>query len=192
MAAQLQKQALEWLHATTDIAQCIPIDLYCQTRDLFQARLSTMTTTLLRNSHLSEDAAYLIVAIAGEIGNNSFDHNLGNWPDISGVFFGYAFSQSEHCIVLADRGQGILRTLQKVKPGLQTDEAALEVAFNEKISGRAPENRGNGLKFVRESVQTQKLHLTFFSGNACAELNEQMMIHSSNDPIHGCLAVLTF
>ena len=40
-------------------------------------------------SGLSENIVPLIVAVAGEIGNNSFDHNLGKWPDSPGVFFGF-------------------------------------------------------------------------------------------------------
>lgn len=66
------------------------------------------------------------------------------------------------------------------------------MAFKEKISGRAPENRGNSLKFVRENVQEEKMHLTFFSGKACAELNEKMKVRETNEHIQGCLAIFTF
>ena len=48
------------------------------------------------------------VAVAGEIGNNSFDHNLGNWADMIGIFFYY--DEKTHTIILADRGQGVLVT----------------------------------------------------------------------------------
>ena len=60
-------------------------DVYCQTRDDFQARLETLQSTLKNKVSLS--AISLLSAVAGEIGNNSFDHNLGNWPDIPGIFF---------------------------------------------------------------------------------------------------------
>jgi len=49
-----------------------------------------------------EQLSSLIVAITGEIGNNSFDHNLGKWPDEPGVFFGYDIAKGT--VVLADRG----------------------------------------------------------------------------------------
>jgi len=49
---------------------------YCKTRDVFQARLETFQSELLKDKN--NTYASLISAIAGEIGNNSFDHNLGN------------------------------------------------------------------------------------------------------------------
>ncbi len=57
-------------------------------------------------------------------------------------------------IIIADRGRGIMETLKKVKPGLANDMDALTVVFTERISGRAPEARGNGLKFVYENIRT--------------------------------------
>ena len=60
-------------------------EMYCQTSDLFQARLETFQSRLNSISLLT--TVSLITAVAGEIGNNSFDHNLGNWPDIPGIFF---------------------------------------------------------------------------------------------------------
>lgn len=43
-------------------------------------------------------------------------------------------------IVLADRGLGILETLKQVRPTLKTHIEAVNVAFTEILSGRAPEN----------------------------------------------------
>ena len=60
-------------------------------------------------------------------------------------------------IVLADRGLGILETLKQVRPTLKTHIEAVNVAFTEILSGRAPEKRGNGLKFVREVTFTNPL-----------------------------------
>ncbi len=78
-----------------------------------------------------------------------------------------------------------------MKPELQNDSDALETAFLERISGRAPERRGNGLKFVKENIKSQKMHLTFISGNAQAELNDKMEIFETESPIAGCLAIIT-
>lgn len=185
-------QAMIWATVTSETVTQLPAELYCQTRDVFQARLDTMTNQALRNEVAPEDTIYLISAMAGEIGNNSFDHNLGSWPDVPGIFFGYDFLANQKQIILADRGQGVLTTLKKVRPTLSTHAEALEVAFKEKISGRAPENRGNGLKFVRQAIHDQSLHLTFFSGNAGAELNEVMSIKKTENKIQGCLAILSF
>ncbi len=182
-------QASQWIQGLTPPK--IDLVYFCETRDVFQARLDRMTMELLKTS-CGENQTYLLTAIAGEIGNNSFDHNIGNWPDVAGIFFGSDFSADKKYIVLADRGQGILTTLKKAKPELQDDIQALKTAFTEKISGRTPENRGNGLKFVLQTVQELKIHLTFQSGLAQAELNEEIIIQKTDNPIHGCFALLKF
>jgi hypothetical protein len=136
--------------------------------------------------------AYLLSAIVGEIGNNSFDHNLGSWKDIPGIFFGYSFPDNgEWLVVLADRGQGILKTLRHARPSLANDLDALKVAFTEKLSGRAPEDRGNGLKFVKNGVQEESFHLFFTSGNAQAQLNDDVIFSESEEGVEGCFALLS-
>jgi len=186
----LEKLAYKWTTiAVGDID--MSSDCYCQTRDIFQARLDKMMGGLLGIKNFKEEDVYLISAMVGEIGNNSFDHNLGKWTDIAGVFFGYEAKGDKLKIVLADRGQGVLKTLKQIKPDIKNDSEALKIAFTEKISGRAPENRGNGLKFVKENVKNKKMHLIFISGNAQAELNEKMKIKEMKGNIKGCLAVLS-
>lgn len=190
MKQGLEKLAHEW--ATTAANKVnVTSDYYCKSRDVFQARLDKMLGDFFRAKIMSENETYLIFAMAGEIGNNSFDHNLGKWPDIMGIFFSYEVINKKVRIVLADRGQGVLKTLKQIKPELANDAEALQVAFTEKISGRAPENRGNGLKFVKENVKNGKMRLIFISGNARAELNEKMEIRTRKENIRGCLAVLS-
>ncbi len=182
------KKALQWVKS--DAPTPIEKEYHCETRDIFQARLNAMIGLLLAEAHGAEDDIYMLSAIAGEIGNNSFDHNLGSWPDVMGIFFYYERKGSVVTIILADRGRGVLATLKRVKPELKNDREALYTAFHERISGRAPEPRGNGLKFVKESVKETKKHLLFISGTAQAALNEKMEM-SQTEKIHGCLAVLT-
>ena len=130
----------------------------------------------------------MITAITGEIGNNSFDHNLGNWPNTIGVFFDYRLVKNNIEIILADKGQGIFNTLKKVKPKLKNDKEALEIAFTKKISGRAPENRGNGLKFVKENViNDSTMYLELISGNTKIMLNNYMKFELVKKTIKGCL-----
>lgn len=190
MKQDLEKLAYDWITVSADKIDTASI-FYCQNRDIFQAKVDKMLNDLLKANRIYEENAYIISAMVGEIGNNSFDHNLGKWPDLSGVFFGYEIEGNKLKIVLADRGQGVLKTLRQIKPELQNDAEALKVAFTEKISGRAPENRGNGLKFVKENVKNKKMHLVFISGNAEAELNEKMEIKERGENIHGCLAILS-
>lgn len=188
----IEQLVFSWVKENSKNAKQLNPELYCETSDIFQARLNKMRDFLLQKKNISEDSIYLISAMVGEIGNNSFDHNIGSWPDVPGIFFAYDFSDAKNIIILADRGRGILTTLKKVKPELQNDAGALETAFLEKISGRAPENRGNGLKFVKQNIKQLNMHLTFISGNARAELNDKMDIKEIPEKINGCLAILEF
>jgi DNA-binding transcriptional MerR regulator len=165
---------------------------YCSDVVIFQARLIKLENELSRAKGLNRIFP-LITAITGEIGNNSFDHNLGSWPDIPGIFFAYDLGKRK--IVLADRGQGILTTLKRVKPGLIDHQNALNVAFTEIISGRAPESRGNGLKFVREVVVNNEISLFFQTGDAELKIKKgdsNLNIKKSIIYLRGCLALIKF
>lgn len=180
--------AKEWVLKNTEM----PATFYCSNSAVFQTRLIRMQDLLGEVKELTPIFTLLVV-VAGEIGNNSFDHNLGNWPDTPGVFFAYDIQKRS--IVLADRGLGILTTLKRVKPELGTDEEALRVAFTEIISGRAPESRGNGLKFVRKIVAENPIGLLFQSGDAELNLSKDsdaLNIKHSLEPFRGCLALITF
>ncbi len=190
MENKVEKLASKWIAEKPEKADIKSV-YYCETRDVFSARLNKMLDDLLENKKIEEEKVYIISAIAGEIGNNSFDHNLGNWPDVMGIFFGYDFIGGKFTMAMADRGQGVLKTLKRVKPELQNDADALKIAFSQKISGRAPEKRGNGLKFVKENIENRKMHLVFISGNAQANLNQEMKIKEIDKNIKGCLAILT-
>jgi len=135
----------------------------------------------------------LIVLITGEIGDNSFAHNLGKWPDTAGIFFGYDLTK--RIIVLADRGLGILETLRQVRPRLSSHVEAMEVAFTEFISGRAPEKRGNGLKLVREVVTDQPFDLFYTSGDAEVHMkgaDKVFRVTRGQRIVRGCLARIDF
>lgn len=165
---------------------------YCSNSANFQTRISTFEQELQKNP-LFGQTYFFIVGAVGEIGNNAFDHNLGNWPDVPGLFFGYDFTKRE--IVLADRGQGLLETLGKVKSSLTTHEEAMKTAFTEILSGRAPEERGNGLKFVRKVVPLANMEIFFQSGNATVFLSKKskrLEIETSEKNIRGCFAHITF
>ena len=165
--------------------------VHCQTRDVFQARLEKFQSELSRIARI--EVVSLITAVAGEIGNNSFDHNLGNWPDISGIFFSYSLRDRK--VVLADRGQGVLTTLKRVLPELTNSSEAVKVAFTETISGRYPETRGNGLKFVRSIIVKHPFSLYFQTGDAELYLKQadfDLKIQPAKKPIKGCFATIGF
>lgn len=187
-SCDLLKLAKDWALSGGDA----PSEFYCANSAVFQTRLLRMQDVLI-SSKKADKIFPLIVAVAGEIGNNSYDHNLGNWPDVPGVLFGYDINKG--IIVLADRGLGILKTLSRVRPSLDNHIDALYVAFTEMISGRAPENRGNGLKFVRKVIAENQIDLFFQSGDAELRMkanNPNLDIEKSKTNIPGCLAIIKF
>lgn len=186
--SDLFELANEWAFSGSDLRT----ELYCQNSSIFQARLMKMQGAII-DSERNDGLVPLIVAITGEIGNNSFDHNLGNWPDVTGIFFGYDVNKRE--IVLADRGVGILKTLHRVRPDLDNSQAALRVAFTEVVTGRAPEKRGNGLKFVLSTVTKHPISLFFQGGDAELRIqdeNRKFRVTKSQITIRGCLARITY
>ncbi len=167
-------------------------DFYCASSDRFKTRYETMTHLLDTDPSLQSTAS-LISSAAGEIGNNSFDHNLGNWPDVRGIFFTYDLGK--RMIVLADRGVGVLHTLSRVRPELKIDEEALRVAFTEFVTGRFPEHRGNGLKYVKDALTRVGAELRFYSGEAVLELRKpesEFRISKTELPIRGSLAMIKY
>ncbi len=165
---------------------------YCPNSSIFQGRLYKLRIALSREEEI-ESIYSLLLLVVGEIGDNSFAHNLGNWPDINGIFFGYDVKKK--VVVLADRGQGILKTLKRVRPELKNAPDALEVAFTEVVSGRAPESRGNGLKTVKAVIENNPISLFFQSGNAKIKLeknNGALKIKKAKDSFRGCLAIIKF
>jgi hypothetical protein len=186
----LSKMARNWV--IDDLALEPFSDFYCPNISVFQARLTRLEKELSKVKRLSKIFP-LISAITGEIGNNSFDHNLGNWPDVLGIFF--AWDLEKGIIVLADRGQGILSTLKRVKIDLANHQDALRIAFTQVISGRAPEYRGNGLKFVKDVVIANKISLFFQTGDAQLKIQKNdsnINIQKSAINFRGCLAAIEF
>ena len=182
------KIALDWTIEESEL----PPMFYCENSAVFQTRLVKMQNAMM-GFGLSENTLPLIIAVAGEIGNNSFDHNLGKWPDSLGIFFGFDVVKRQ--VVLADRGLGILSTLGRVRTELKTHTEAVKVAFTEIVSGRAPEERGNGLKFVRRVVAGNPVSLFFRSGDAELRLkkdNDELFITRSQVNTRGCFALIEY
>ncbi len=187
-ASDLMKLASAWIQNDNEF----PGTFYCPTSSIFNARLTKMEMALMEKPGF-EKLFSLITLITGGIGDNSFAHNLGKWPDTSGIFFGYDLDK--RIIVLADRGLGILETLRQVRPGLASHVAAVEVAFTEFISGRAPEKRGNGLKLVREVVLERPISFYFTSGDAEVRMKGQdkiFQVTRGQNILRGCLAKIEF
>ncbi len=188
LLSELFKMAKNWAISGKEFSD----QFYCQNSGIFQARLVNMEGLMLKDKN-AKDLFSLLTSITGEIGNNSYDHNLGQWPDTPGIFFGYDLGKKQ--IILADRGLGILETLKRVRPGLKGHQEALRLAFTEIISGRKPEARGNGLKYVRSVILKNPINLVFQTGNAKLTLNSgntDLDIQTTKESIRGCLALITY
>lgn len=184
------EKAKKWLQLNNG-DNCLPEQEHCPTRDLLQARLDKVRLMFEADPINNLDIVYPLIAVIGEIGNNAYDHNLGNWRDVMGIYFNIDFDSK--IIVIADRGQGILSSILKVKPDIKTDIDALNVAFTETISGRFPEKRGNGLKFVTKVAVDLGFKIALFSGNAVAKIeNKELSFSESDDNINGVLAIITY
>ncbi len=190
-ALNLQLLGLAW--ATSALPPELPSEYYCERSDRFTSRVAKMGAELQNVGQVSEDLASLVTLVAGEIGDNSFAHNVGNWPDVSGIF--YAYSIAKRIIVLADRGRGVKTTLKQVRPNLDTDVDALNVAFTEIVSGRNPEKRGNGLKVVRRVAESKEVGLLFRSGVGVVNIPTSpgpMRIKMADGNVRGAYAVIMF
>ncbi|MDR2429206.1 MAG: hypothetical protein LBD62_05300 [Candidatus Margulisbacteria bacterium] len=154
---------------------------HCRQRDIFNARLDNFR--LETNNHF-------LIAVCGEIGNNTFDHNSGDWRDIVGLYFHW---QIQGFAIFLDCGKGVRKTLSSVVPNIASDKNALQIAFTERVSGRSPEKRGNGLKFVAKVMTAQKWDLYFQSGTGFCEItNGNMSFGNTASPVFGCLALLKY
>jgi hypothetical protein len=119
---------------------------YCQSRDESSARLSSWLNYFSKIG-FSKPNLFIVGAIIGELTNNAFDHNLAQWRGLPGCVVAFVKQNSSLQIHIADAGQGIVSSLKNSLPDLQPQEI-INQAFEKRISGRHPERRGNGLKFV--------------------------------------------
>lgn len=125
---------------------------HCPTKDIFGARLGKFLM-MYKNFGLNDSQAQYMTAIIGEIGNNVFDHNLGNWPlDVTGaIIMGQRFPRKKELeIVVADPGIGFKQSLHRKDPNLKDQIEAIKLALQKGVSGRIEEDRGNGLKYVQD------------------------------------------
>lgn len=125
--------------------------ILCKYRDEFNAKLEYFLK-MFRNFGLSESDSQRATTIIGELGNNVFDHNLGNWPtSIVGAIIACqnypAYKRIE--ITIGDPGVGFYESLTKAFPEIKSDMEAIKKGL-EGNTGRVGEQRGNGLKLIQK------------------------------------------
>lgn len=94
--------------------------IHCRYHDDFSARLGRFEKIFQQFGFNNDDAKRASV-IVGELGNNVFDHNLGNWPtNFSGLIIAaqnYPKMKRIECII-GDAGVGFLGSLHNAFPAL--------------------------------------------------------------------------
>lgn len=164
------RKARDWCNALSKPAES-PSEWVCETRDVFAARLGRLSSCAKMG--VSEEELALLISVAGEVGNNTFDHNLGHWRDIPGCWFETQVTGKRLWLCIADRGQGVFRSLSRADPTIHDEQTALVAAFERTISGRAPESRGNGLKFVKNIIlQDDRRGLACRSGDGLVDYGQ--------------------
>ena len=95
-------------------------------------------------------------------------------------------------IYLCDFGVGLRKTLSRTISDISDDRNAIEIAFTKNVSGRAPELRGNGLKFTLSSIVENNWSLYYHSGNAiCIADKNGYGFEISNFNYNGCFCILS-
>lgn len=153
-----------------------------KTRDVFDARLFSFT---------NRTQNWLFGAVIGEIGANTFDHNFSFPLDCpKGLFFDC--ESSSDYVYLCDFGVGLRKTLSRTISDIKDDRHAIEIAFTKNVSGRAPEMRGNGLKFTLSSIVENNWALHYHSGNAICNADKNgYSFEISEITYNGCFCILS-
>jgi len=173
-------------HTTMNIQEI----LHCRYIDEFSARLGHFEK-MFRNFGLDEEDAKRAVVIVGELGNNVFDHNLGNWPtNFSGsIIAAQNYPRLKRIeMIIADAGVGFMGSLRGAFPDLKSDVEAIKKGLSGH-SGWIGVRRGNGLQTVqRWTIDNFHGALTIHSGNGLVQVDEHGIEARETVPILGTLA----
>jgi len=133
---------------------------YSENRGQSLARLSGWKKFCELN-HLTNPGLSQLIACLGELTNNSYDHNIGHWHDLPGCYVSWSADKNYIRFGVADRGRGIINSLKPVLENNVDENTIMSTAFEKVVSGRSPEQRGNGLKFIRAQILSSSKHSLF-------------------------------
>lgn len=164
--------------------------MHCYYRDEFNARLGRFIV-MFKNFGLSESDAQRATALVGELGNNVFDHNLGNWPTtISRCIIAAQHYPNTHSIEIAvgDPGVGFYGSLKTAFPTVSNDIEAIKLGLAGN-TGRVGEIRGNGLKLIQQwTLQNFSGTVMIHSGDGLVIVDKTSMKVSKVNKILGTIA----
>lgn len=164
----------------------------CNRRDEFDVRLGRFLN-LFEKFGLHKDDARRATALIGELGNNVFDHNSGNWPtNIPGCVIAVRnyLTQRRLEVVVGDPGIGFLGSLKAAFPEIKTDVEAVKKGLAG-YTGRVGERRGNGLRLIQDwTVNNFSGELAIQSGRGLVVVTKKDIKESDAHVILGTLAKL--
>ncbi len=164
--------------------------VHCRYVDELTGRLGRFEK-MFKNFGLNDEDTKRAVVIVGELGNNVFDHNLGNWPtNFSGAIIVGQNYPSEKRIefIVGDAGVGFLGSLRNAFPDLSGDIEAIKKGLGG-YTGRIGENRGNGLKTIqRWTIKNFHGILAIHSGAGLVQVDENGAEEQEVPKILGTLA----
>lgn len=110
----------------------------------------------LKKIGVSEDMSMLVSSSLGEIIDNAFSHNIGQWSnDIGPLVTALMQNDSqkrELTISICDFGVGFLHTLRNNYPEISTEKEAIQLALKANTTGRPNQRGGNGLLFLQKNI----------------------------------------
>ncbi len=125
--------------------------LHCNFRDALEARLGSKIRRMFSHFGLNEDEEPMATSLVGELGNNVFDHNDGQWPtSVRGAIILAQMNPQKRSaeVVVADPGIGFSGSLKALNPNIESDVDAIKLGLTG-VTGRVGEPRGQGLQIVK-------------------------------------------
>ncbi|MDP2930727.1 MAG: hypothetical protein Q8N56_03970 [bacterium] len=126
--------------------------LHCIFRDDLEARLGSKIRRMFFHFGLNENEEPMATSLVGELGNNVFDHNDGQWPtSVRGAIILAQMNPQQRMaeVVVADPGIGFSGSLKALNPNIANDVDAIKLGLTG-ATGRIGERRGQGLQIVQD------------------------------------------
>lgn len=114
---------------------------------------------LFKSMGIEKEKAEYIVSLIGELVDNTFAHNAGNWPHgehIGGILMAQRYKKTKELeIALSDMGLGIRKTLtaNPAYASIRTDREAIIKALEKGVTSRPQGRGGNGFTYIQEALK---------------------------------------
>jgi hypothetical protein len=163
--------------------------LHCIFRDELDGRLGKIKR-MFAHLGLNEPETSMAASLVGELGNNVFDHNDGQWPgSVRGAIILAQSNprQGKIEVVVCDPGIGFRRSLAGHQP-VASDADAIKLGLSG-VTGRIGEPRGQGLRIVQNwTINNFDGIVRIQSGDGLVVVDNKGLRSKTVFPIVGTLA----